>query len=173
MRIDKGIYIPIADQNETEAKKYANELVLKEILKKSEIPEELKEKIRNKEVKILDIGTGRGLLVDYLSKEGYQICGIDYQNLEPENTENKLIADADKLPFTDESFDIIVMIGCIDPYIYQDQKFSKLRTISFEISRVLKKPGVLVTSNYDTFEDLKHLTEGGIKRISSLVGLKE
>ncbi len=163
--------MPIADESDAEAKKYVESFILREILKNEAIPEELREKIRNKKAKILDIGTGKGLAVDFLLEEGYQACGIDYQNLNPEKTENKIIADAAQVPFADNTFDIIMSIGGIDPVFYRDQTPEKMEEIESEIKRILKDPGVFVSPS--ALKEMPTFGEAdSIRILSKYVALK-
>lgn len=91
--------------------------------------------------KVLDIGTGTGVLPRALYKHGAQFTGIDIS----ENQISKakalskgmpityLVADAERLPFPDASFDTVLMCQCFQ---YFD------RAILFpELSRVLKPNG--------------------------------
>ncbi len=108
-------------------------------------------------VKILDIGTGTGYVPQVLcsiSNGNFKIVGIDLsedmikvaQNRSRDSRIKYLIADNNKLPFKDESFDIVT---------------NKLSTqFNFnEIHRVLKKDGAFIFKEYGENKGFKEIRE--------------
>ncbi len=104
---------------------------------------------------ILDVGCGNGDLSNYLSVQyNANITGIDFSTesikiaLAKKNafkafTSKFLVADAQTLPFENESFDIIVSCECLE-HVPDPQKMIN------ELYRVVKKDGkvILTTENY-------------------------
>ncbi len=100
-----------------------------------------KEKIRKG--KILDIGCGNGRDSIFLAKKGYSVIGIDITPkaiILAKKNKNKvknlkfIVADAEKLPFKDESFDGVYSIGVFH--------CTNLNKSLKEAVRVLKEGGV-------------------------------
>lgn len=123
-------------------KKYPEGWFYNELL---EMPTTLKllGKINNK--KILDLGCGPGLYVKILAKKGAIVKGIDISEKEIEiarinnpNVEFK-IGNAEKLPYKDKEFDIVLAALVIEHFNNWDK-------ILNEIKRVLKNKGVFVFS---------------------------
>lgn len=90
-----------------------------------------------KNFKILDAGCGEGILVEEFLVKGYQISGIDL-NYESEYVQR---ADILKLPYPDDSFDVILMLDTIEHISFTDQP-QALK----EVKRVLRPGGALVMS---------------------------
>lgn len=69
--------------------------------------------------RVLDLGSGAGTYVRLLASQGYRAVGVDYSipslkrsvEADPERLGRYLCGDAYSLPFPDESFEMIVMIG--------------------------------------------------------------
>ncbi|MFA4817324.1 MAG: class I SAM-dependent methyltransferase [Parcubacteria group bacterium] len=96
---------------------------------------------------ILDIGCNTGFLVNKLCQEGYSdIFGVDISdeaiNFGKEkypNIAEKLVCyEGDKLPFENDSFDVVLMFDSME-HIPEAEKFLKN-----EARRVLKKDGLLI-----------------------------
>ncbi|MGO5439869.1 class I SAM-dependent methyltransferase [Megamonas funiformis] len=104
----------------------------------------------NKNIKILDIGTGPGFFAIILAQLGFDITAIDYTEqmlLEAKQNAGKLSEqidfqqmDAQNLNFPDEKFDVIVTRNLTWNLENPQQAYS-------EWHRVLKKDGVLL--NFD------------------------
>lgn len=92
---------------------------------------------KNKDIKILDLGCGEGVLVEKYKKEGYDIIGVDINY----SSEHVLQKDLFKTGFEDESFDIILFMDVIEHLDYPLQNKALI-----EIRRLLKKSGNLLIS---------------------------
>lgn len=107
--------------------------------------------------KVLDIGTGSGLLVDELRKYGFYSIGIDMRNEFSHDfrRDNKyIIATAFKLPFKDSSFDIVTENLAISDIIeFQDKSIEECKSIFEEIHRVLKPSGIYVGRLSEQYND--------------------
>ncbi len=99
---------------------------------------------------VIEIGCGSGIGLGYMSKKAKKIVGIDIdkKNLKIAKDHYKdrvelINADAHKLPFENNSFDVVI---CLASIIYLD-----LPTFIKECKRLLRKGGVLVfnTPNKD------------------------
>jgi len=121
----------------------------------------------NPDVRVLDIGCGRGEMVFYAASKGANAVGIDYarasidlakfaQKKQPKNIRNKtefFYMDAKKLKFDDSYFDLIIMTDVVE-HLYPEE----LDLVFAEIKRVLRIGGVLVihTAPNKTFNDLAY-----------------
>jgi SAM-dependent methyltransferase len=97
---------------------------------------------------VLDVASGAGHGADYMAKKGAKdVFGVDYSDLAIKYSKNHyskenlhfICSDATSLPFEDKFFDVIVSFETIE-HIKNYKKFIK------EVSRVLKKNGVLILS---------------------------
>ena len=94
--------------------------------------------------KLLDIGCGNGNLFKYIPDKKYELYGVDFaENMISEakiNCGKKALfftADAEKLPFDDNTFDIITCNASFHHYIHPN-------VVLKEMHRVLKKGGTLI-----------------------------
>ncbi|WP_407413818.1 class I SAM-dependent methyltransferase [Methanobrevibacter sp.] len=99
---------------------------------------------KSKSGKILDVGCGNGNLFTLLSDEKYELYGIDFSENMITEAKDKcgekasfFVADAEKLPFNDNTFDIIVCNASFHHYIHPD-------IVLTEMQRVLKDNGKLL-----------------------------
>ena len=99
---------------------------------------------------VLDVGCGRGYLLSRLAHAGFSCAGIDIPGSPIPNQTNGMdmrIGDALKLPWLDQSFDLLVMNHVLehasDPWI-----------ACREAARVLRKDGVLYLGvpNFGSFQ---------------------
>lgn len=100
-------------------------------------------KILEKQEKILDVGFGTGWLTNYVSKKAY--VGISYSQTEVTHIRKAgykaycLNLEEKSLPFKDNTFSCIFASHIIEHF-----EKSKLITIMKELSRVLKKNGIII-----------------------------
>ena len=102
----------------------------------------------NKGMKVLDAGCGDGVLSLMMAEKGALVTGVDLsvpnidvckkraKDKELENAVSFLIGDAEKLPFPDNSFDLVVSSHVLEHLPDFDQGFK-------EIMRVTKKRAVI------------------------------
>lgn len=96
--------------------------------------------------KMLEVGCGTAFVSLYFAKRHYEVCCLDINKsiLEAaeKNFNNKrmqgkfIVGDAEKLPFTDNQFDIVTSFGLLE-------HFENPRTAIYEMVRVLKSGGLL------------------------------
>ena len=108
---------------------------------------------------VLDYGCGRGRLCGELAQRGFaNVVGVDYSQemIEAAKREhptlNVSVVDGSVLPFTDESFDAVLLFAvltCIPSDIAQ-------RELMAQISRVLKRGGLLLISDYPLQTDARN-----------------
>ena len=128
---------------------------------------------------VLDIGTGRGLLMIGAAKHltTGKAIGIDIwnaedlsgntaenclKNVELERVQDRIelkTEDARKMSFSDESFDIILSTLCL----HNIEKSEERQAACYEIARILKPGGTALISDYIlTHEYAKALEEAGL-----------
>lgn len=103
-----------------------------------------------KDIKVLDVGCGPGRHLVHLYNKGFiELTGIDLskEGIDRLKEYNSIIkaevGDATKLPYGDNTFDLIVMVGIV--YEIEDAELHK--QVFAEIKRVLKKDGVCFFAN--------------------------
>ncbi len=108
-----------------------------------------------KNKKILEIGSGQGVLLDLLTKEGYNIQGTEYDN------ENLKIAkklfkgvkilkmSGDDITFPDNSFDLVISFDVFE-HIRDTQKHLN------EVKRVLKPGGAYIFCTPNKFTNIPY-----------------
>ena len=93
--------------------------------------------------KILDVGCGNGNLFTLLPENKYELYGVDFSQNMIIEAKSKCknatfsVADAEMLPFDDDSFDIVVCNASFHHYIHPDRVLE-------EMHRVLKDGGKLL-----------------------------
>ena len=99
---------------------------------------------KSKSGKILDVGCGNGNLFTFLPDGKYELFGVDFsENMIAEakkNCKDKAsfsVADAERLPFDDDTFDILVCNASFHHYIHPN-------AVLEEMNRVLKIGGRLL-----------------------------
>ncbi len=117
------------------------------------------------EAAILDVGCGSGRHLVHLARRGFKnLSGIDLSDFGIRNLRQHLpqartmVADATRLPFTSDSFDLVVMVGIV--YEIPDPRHHL--EVWREIHRVLKPGGKLLFVNnspYNLGERIFTLTQ--------------
>jgi len=99
-------------------------------------------------LKILDIGCGTGALMDDLTAQGHNVWGLDISQealkfCRMRGHKKLYLADAAKLPFADDCFDLVTAIGVIE-HLDNDEIFLN------EVARVLRPQAyfVMLTSSF-------------------------
>lgn len=87
---------------------------------------------------ILDIGCGKGFLVEAFEKQDLKACGIDVSKyaLLGSKATTLILGSAESLPFKDDSFDLITCFEVIE-HLEKPEKFVK------EVKRILTPNGFL------------------------------
>lgn len=93
------------------------------------------QKIPNGDGFALDVGGGRGLLRDEVSRRGWKYVNLDISR--SDTHEPSLIADALHLPLRSNSFDLVISKDTLE-------HFTEPPIVVSEIKRVLKVGGVLI-----------------------------
>ncbi len=107
--------------------------------------------VKNK--KILDLGCGPGILSKILAKRGAKVTAID---LSPEMVAiakkyakvNVQLADAEKLPFKSETFDIVCSSLLIE-------HLENIRMFFKKINKILKPSGIFIISTAHPFRNIE------------------
>lgn len=130
--------------------------------KKFPTPFQLKEfeKYVSPEKSILDVGCGYGRTLIELYCHGFKdLTGVDFsqgminRGLKLHPQLNLLKNDGDKLPFPDDKFDAVLLIAVLT-CTANPQKQEKIIS---EISRVLKKDGILYINDYLINDDQRNV----------------
>jgi ubiquinone/menaquinone biosynthesis C-methylase UbiE len=106
--------------------------------------------------KVLDVGCGSGETAAKLMRLGYSAWGVDIAEPMIETARTRWgaewfqVADIERLPFDDNTFDAIVCLGVIE---YQHEDEPTLR----ELRRVLKPGGLAIISTPSAVSPLYHL----------------
>jgi ubiquinone/menaquinone biosynthesis C-methylase UbiE len=118
------------------------------------------EKYVSKDAKILDVGCGYGRTLNELHENGFKnLKGIDFsqamidRGLKSHPYLNLSKHNGEKLPFSDDEFDAVLLIAVLT--CTADQKLQE--NLISEISRVLKKDGILYINDYSLNEDQRNL----------------
>ncbi|WP_321423460.1 class I SAM-dependent methyltransferase [uncultured Methanobacterium sp.] len=135
-----------------------------EVAEEKEFPtpfplEELKKYI-HPEMNILDLGCGYGRTLSELHKNGFKnLTGVDYseqmikRGLRLHPKFNLIKNNGDDLPFPDNSFDAVLLIGVLTSNIQTE----KQKELLLEISRVLKDNGLIYISDFLLNNDERNL----------------
>ncbi len=60
--------------------------------------------------RILDIGSGSGLVVQHLRKKGYQVTGLDIEDLSFTPSVRPVVYDGKTMPFKEKEFDVALIL---------------------------------------------------------------
>ncbi|MDP2655117.1 MAG: class I SAM-dependent methyltransferase [bacterium] len=124
------------------------------------------------DAKILEIGSGNNIFLQYLQKLGFDAVGVDARP-RGEKTENVVGARIEQLPFPDETFGFVISNSVFDLGVYRQDQLAMVK----EVARVLRHGGIyLATLNWDKEtlfrEHLEALSESS-SRIGSSVYRKK
>ncbi|MGB9979951.1 class I SAM-dependent methyltransferase [Methanobacterium sp.] len=118
------------------------------------------EKYVSKEMGILDVGCGYGRTLDELHNRGFEnLTGIDYsqgminRGLKEHPYLNLIKNDGDKIPFSDNEFDAVLLIAVLT----SNTKNGEQENIISEILRVLKDGGILYLTDFLINQDKRNL----------------
>jgi len=97
-----------------------------------------------KNIKVLDVGCGGGLLTSYLDHHGHIVSGIDLskgsigfaKSQDKKGSIDYKIASADHLPYENETFDVVCAMDLLE-------HVDCYETVIKEATRVLKKGGLI------------------------------
>lgn len=89
--------------------------------------------------KVLEVGSGSGVFLNYLKGKKVDAVGVDVR---PRGKKELplVIARIEKLPFADESFDVIISNQLFDNAVYDQDQDIMMR----EIARILKSGGIYI-----------------------------
>ncbi len=116
--------------------------------------------LNQRKLKILDVGGGTGFYSFWLKKLGHQVHLIDpvERNLELARTQQKkkskldsiILADACNLPFENNTFDMVLMLG---PLYHLTLKKERLMALK-EVKRILNKNGKVIAVGITRYASL-------------------
>lgn len=134
--------------------------------------------------RILDIGCGAGLYVDYLVSQGFDAYGLDFvgQFIQEAKKSKKGIfvkGEAEKLPFKDNEFNTIILFNILEhgddwKLLGEAKRVTKKRILVIvpkEVDRRLEQSGVI----YRHYLDKSHLREyrkQDLENLAKNLGLK-
>src|SRR3989344_4613377 len=110
---------------------------------------------------VLEVGSGKGYLLQALRKENIDVVGVDAR---PRDVESGRLVGAriEQLPFANESFDTVLSEGVFAENVYvQDQE-----KMLAEIARVLKKGGVFLRAGASEFNATARPYVAGLQLVS-------
>ena len=133
---------------------YDNQMLEVDYVAPTVIAQLLCEHVSDKSAEILDVGCGKGFLLFELLKilPGLKVTGLDISEYAINNSKAEVkpflqIGDAKKLPFKDNSFDLVISINTI----HNLYCFDMLNSLK-EIERVGKANKYLVVESYQNLE---------------------
>jgi len=111
---------------------------------------------RNGGIKILEVGCGPGANIWYLSREGFEVYGIDGSSTAIQQAKKRLknngltadlqVGDVVALPYNDQVFDAIIDIQCLTCNNMEDT-----RIILKEVKRCLKPQGLFYSVTMESY----------------------
>ncbi|MEM2117693.1 MAG: class I SAM-dependent methyltransferase [Candidatus Bathyarchaeia archaeon] len=108
-------------------------------------------KTKRQAIRVLDLGCGAGRHLIFLSKQGFEVHGVDIsetgltltkERLRRQNLEIYLAkCDMKNLPYVDSCFDAVVCLHTI-----YHQRLEEIQKTIFEIQRILRQEGLLLVN---------------------------
>ncbi len=127
--------------------------------------------------KILDVGCGFGVYVDYLTKQGFEAVGVDFVSefikTARKNQQGRFItSSANSLPFENNSFDTVLLFDILEhgddlKILTEAKRVAKQRIIAIVpriVDRSLSDSGVI----FRHYLDKSHLREYEMQDLKSL-----
>ena len=123
--------------------------------------------------RVLDLGAGYGTTSSYLQKKGYQVVAIDLDEeaMRVAKTLNEKInylnANAESLPFEDNSFDALVLRDALHHFV-GEADFAKVQR---ELNRLLKDDGVMIFFDPNInllLKTMRKLSNQGVAKLVSI-----
>lgn len=104
------------------------------------------------DTKILEIGSGEGLLLKLLQEKGFNVVGVDARPVSGGGV-REVAARIEQLPFADATFDVVVGVAVFDTFVYDQQQEAMMQ----EIERVLKPRGIYTGFSNTMDKKIKNL----------------
>jgi ubiquinone/menaquinone biosynthesis C-methylase UbiE len=115
---------------------------------------------------ILDLGCGTGRISEKLVNSGYNVVGVDFSQISlnkatrrtsnKKNSFNPILANVNKLPFADNSFELIISNQVLEHLFPESERELFIK----EISRILKPEGSFLITCYNFNFEMKKALKG-------------
>ena len=109
-----------------------------------------------KDSKVLEIGSGNGLLLEKMKRDGFNVVGVDARPRAQKDTP-QAAARAEQLPFADDTFDLVISSRVFDDTVYEQDQSAMMT----DIRRTLKVDGKYIGLTEHIFE-----VPSGLKLVS-------
>jgi SAM-dependent methyltransferase len=113
--------------------------------------------------RLLDVSCGEGTFLRFARRAGFEAVGIDFSQIalrhacQSDPSSRLALADAQRLPFADETFDVVTNIGSLEHYFDPGEA-------AREMARVLRAEGTAVVwlpNAYGLFGNITHVMRYG------------
>jgi ubiquinone/menaquinone biosynthesis C-methylase UbiE len=95
--------------------------------------------------KVLEVGVGAGIFMDFLEARGVDIVGIDARVRGLKAAEGKIVEGRiEQMPFPNDTFQTVIGIGIFDRDVYDQDEEAMVK----DIARVLKEGGVCIFEGF-------------------------
>lgn len=129
--------------------------------------------------KVLDIGCGTGIYVDYLAKKGKKATGVDFVKEFIDYAKKHyqgefLVANAYKLPFKDKLFDTVIMFDILEHLENEEKALKEAQRVGREriilivprkTDEILKAHGLIFQHHIDSTH-LRYYTKKRLKALA-------
>ena len=126
--------------------------------------------------RILDIGCGSGIWVDYFARQGYEATGIDFvqefiSRAKKKYQGNFVTGGAEKLPFPAGSFDTVLMFSVLEHIDNQKKVLREAKRVGERLILIVpqKTPNILIKRGLV----FKHRLDRSHKRVYTKNGIKK